>query len=92
MWTTLGTIPPPTTPSSISSAHLLLPSLGVHTPPTQRSAEKGWPVVVAALGLGLEVVEREPSAWELGRQHNEAGRGLGLPRPATTATLAAEDA
>ena len=49
-------------------------------------------MVVAALGLGLEVVEREPSAWELGRQHNEAGRGLGLPRPATTATLPAEDA
>ena len=66
--------------------------LGCAQPPTQRSAEKGWSVVVAAQRLGLEVVEREPSAWELGRQQNEAGRGLGLPRPATTPSQAGEDA
>lgn len=65
--------------------------LGCAHPP-QASAEKGWPLVGVALVLELEVVEREGSGPELGRQQNEAGRGLGLPRPAATASLAREEA
>ena len=78
----------PSTPSSVSGAQLLLPSLGVSTPPKrqQRKAGQWWGWHRC---WGWRWWRRRHPPWGLGRQQNEAGKGLGLHGPGATASLAA---